>query len=137
MIGALVLHAEPLSALIGPATKRQRAVRAAIRAAIRLDRDVVVPTVVLAELYRGAARSRALDALLAREAGFAFRDTDRRLARQVGGVLAASRSGSEHIVDAHVVATAVERGGGVVLTGDPIDLERLAAAFGSVIVQGI
>ncbi len=137
MIEVLVLDAEALSALAGPATRRQREVRAALRAALRLDRDVVVPTVVLAELYRGAARSRGLDALLAREIGLLFRDTDRDLARQVGGVLTAARAGSEHLVDAHAVAAAVERGGGVVLTGDPDDLERLAAPFTGVVVHAI
>lgn len=133
----LVLDAEALSALAGPVTRRQREVRAALRAALRLDRDVVVPTVVLAELYRGAARSRGLDALLAREVGLLFRDTDRDLARQVGGVLAAARASSEHLVDAHSVAVAIERGGGVVLTGEPDDLERLAAPFTGVVVQGL
>jgi hypothetical protein len=38
------------------------------------------------------------------------RDTDRELARSVGGVLAAAGVGSEDIVDAHVVATAAESG---------------------------
>lgn len=32
-------------------------------------------------------------------------------------------------MDAHVVATAVESGGGTVLTGDPDDIERLAAGY--------
>lgn len=137
MIGCVVLDAEALSALAGPDTDRQREVRAALRAALRLDRDVVVPTVVLAELYRGSHRSQALDACLARETGLVFRDTDRSLSRQVGGVLAAAGAGSEHIVDGHVVAVAVERGGGLVLTGDPTDLARLGASFGSVIVRTI
>jgi hypothetical protein len=38
-----------------------------MEAAYRLDRDVTIATFTLAELYRGAGRSQALDSLLARE----------------------------------------------------------------------
>ncbi len=41
------------------------------------------------------------------------------------------------MVGAHVVAVAVEAGGGVVLTGDPEDLERLADPYRSVVVEGL
>jgi hypothetical protein len=37
-----------------------------MEAAARTGQDVVVPTLVLAELYRGAGRSHLVDALLAR-----------------------------------------------------------------------
>lgn len=63
--------------------------------------------------------------------------TDRPFARLVGGVLGAAGAGPELIVDAHVVAVAVERGGGVVLTGDPDDLGRLAAPYAGVVVSGL
>ena len=43
----------------------------------------------------------------------------------IGGVLAAASAGSEDLAAAHVVATAVEGGRSVVLTGDPDDIERL------------
>jgi hypothetical protein len=66
-----------------------------------------------------------------------IRDTDRTLARLVGGVLTGAKQGFARIVDAHVVAVVVERGGGMVLTGDATDLERLAAAYRSVRVLGI
>lgn len=36
-------------------------------------------------------------------------------------------SGSEDLADAHTVAVAVEAGGRVVITGDPDDVERVAA----------
>jgi hypothetical protein len=62
-------------------------VRAAMRAAALLQRDVVVPAVVLAELYRGPAHNQLVDTCLARETGIRVRDTDRPLARLVGGVL--------------------------------------------------
>lgn len=134
-MSCVVLDAEAFSALAGEASARKREVRAALTVAARLRRDVVVPTVVLAELYRGRGRSALIDACLSRETGFAVRDTDRVLARLVGGVLTAANRGSAHIVDAHVVAVAVERGGGLVLTSDAADLERLAAPYRSVRVH--
>ncbi|MGH3831081.1 MAG: hypothetical protein ACRDRS_11640 [Pseudonocardiaceae bacterium] len=57
--------------------------------------------------------------------GLTLRDTTKDLARLVGAVLAAG-VGSAYLADAHAVAAAVEHGGGVVLTGDPYDLQRLA-----------
>ena len=41
------------------------------------------------------------------------------------------------IVDAHVVAVAVEAGGGVVVTGDPDDLGRLSGAYPNVVVEAV
>lgn len=66
-----------------------------------------------------------------------IRSTDRAFARLVGGVLAGARAGSELIVDAHVIATAVEAGGGLVLTSDPADLVRLASTYRNVHVIDI
>lgn len=105
-------------------------------AASRLRRDVIVPTVVLAELYRGGGRNHLVDALLSREEpALVLRDTDRVLARLVGGVLSAVGAGSEDLADAHVVAVAVEGGGGVVLTGDPHDMARLSDPYRTVVVE--
>jgi len=59
------------------------------------------------------------------------------LARIVGGVLASAKAGSEHLADAHVVAAAIELGGGLVLTADTQDLGRLAASYGNVTVIGL
>jgi predicted nucleic acid-binding protein len=112
-------------------------VRAALRAAERLDREVAVPAVVLAELYRGPRHNQLVDACLARETGIRVRNTDRSLARLVGGVLAAAGVGSEQLADAHVIAVAVDQGGGVALTTDVHDLERLAASFRNVTVVDI
>lgn len=66
-----------------------------------------------------------------------MRNTDRALARLVGGVLAAERAGSALMVDAHAVAAAVESGGGIVLTADTTDVDRLAAPYGNVQVVNI
>jgi predicted nucleic acid-binding protein len=132
----IALDAEAVSALAGPDCPRKRTVRQALEAAARTRRDVIVPTVVLAELYRGVGRSQLIDALLARsEHAIGVRDTDRELAHFVGAVLHGAGVGSAHIVDAHVVAAAVEAGGGIALTGDKADLEQLAAPYRSVLVQ--
>ena len=137
MSGCVVLDSQALSALSGRSSPRQREVRAALTVAHRLGRDVVVPAIVLAELYRGPGRSSLVDACLSREVGLLVRATDRALARLVGGVLAHARAGSELIVDAHVVAAAVELGGGTLLTADPSDLTRLAAPYRNVQVVSI
>lgn len=130
----LVLDAGAFSALAGGPTRRNQEVRAALRSAVRLDREVAVPAVVLAELYRGPRHNQLVDACLARETGLRVCPTDRPMARLVGGVLAAAGAGSEHLADAHVIATAVDLGGGLALTTDPEDLGRLAAGYRNVMV---
>lgn len=137
MSRVLVLDAEALSALARSDRARASSVRAALEAAYRLRREVVTPAVVLAELYRGPGHNQVVDACLARETGIQVRDTDRDLARLVGGALAAAAAGSEDLADAHTVAVAVEAGGGVVVTGDPDDVERIAAAYPNVQVAAI
>lgn len=132
MSTSVVLDNAALAALAGEATPAKRIVRAAATAAIRREREVVVPAVVLAEMYRGRHHNQVVDACLSRETGLAIRDTDRALARLVGGILTAAGRGSADIVDAHVIGAAVECGGGVCLTGDPDDLEALAAPYANV-----
>jgi len=137
MSRCVVLDAEALVALAGAPGRRNAEVRAALRAAARLRREVVVPCVILAELYRGPRHNALVDACMSRETGIRVRDTDRPLARIVGGVLASAKAGSEHLADAHVVAAAIELGGGLVLTADTQDLGRLAASYGNVTVIGL
>jgi predicted nucleic acid-binding protein len=134
---ALVLDAEALSTLSAGASPRQQEVRAAMRAAALMQRDVIVPAVILAELYKGVGHNQLVDACLARETGIRVRDTDRPLARLVGGVLTGAKADSRHLADAHVVATAVETGGGVLLTGDPDDLASLAAPYPNITVRAL
>lgn len=133
----LVLDSEALSALASGRGPRFLEVRGALRSAERNHRRVVTPAVVLAELYRGPRRNQIVDACLARETGIDVRDTDRELARFVGGVLTGANAGSEHLADAHVVAVAVEAGRGVVLTGDPDDLLRLSSGSPQVTVAAL
>lgn len=130
----LVLDSEAVSALSGRSGTRFETVKAALRSAHSNGSDVVVPAVVLAELYRGAKLSASVDAAVGREGSIVVRDTDRTFARLVGGVLFGARAGSELIVDAHCVAAAAEHGRGVVLTADEQDINRLAANHGSVAV---
>jgi predicted nucleic acid-binding protein len=137
MSRCVVLDAEALAALAGSPERRSLEVRAALRAAVRLHREVVVPSVILAELYRGPRHNSLVDACLSRETGIRVRDTDRPLARIVGGVLSAAKAGSEHLADAHVIAVAVELGGGLALTVDAEDLNRLAASYRNVTVVGL
>ena len=92
---------------------------------------------ILAELYRGPGHNQVVDASLGRETAIRVRDTDRGFARLVGSVLAAAKAGSEDIADAHVVAAAVEAGGGMILTGDETDLKRLAAPYPNLVVMHV
>ncbi len=134
----VALDLEAFNALAGPDSTTKQRVRRILRTAERLGREVAVPSLVLAELYRGRGRNQLVDACLAREDGsVSTRDTDRDLARIVGAVLADSQAGSELIVDAHVVALTLEAGGGVVVTGDPDDLTRLAAGYRNVVVETV
>ena len=137
MSPSIVLDNAALAALAGEATAAKEIVRAAITAAVRRRREVVVPAVVLAEMYRGRHHNQVVDACLSRETGLTVRDTDRALARLVGGILTAADRGSEDMVDAHVVGAAAECGGGVCLTGDPDDLEALAAPYPNVQIVDI
>jgi predicted nucleic acid-binding protein len=132
----VVLDNEALGVLAEGDSPRKRQVRRALEAAARTGRDVSTPTLVLAESYRGTARTHAIDSLLARHRpSIVTRDTDRTLARSVGAILYAAQAGSTDIVDAHVVAVAAEAGGGLVLTGDSSDLGRLAAPYRSVVIE--
>jgi predicted nucleic acid-binding protein len=137
MSRVLVLDAEALSALARPRGRRFQEVRAAIEAARRLHREVITPAVILAELYRGPGQNQVVDSCLSRESFIDVRDTDRELARYVGGILNAARAGSNDLADAHVVAVAVEAGGGVILTVDEDDLSRLSAAYPNIDVVAI
>lgn len=134
----VALDAEAFNALAGPDSVRKQKVRRILRRAQQLGRPTSVPSLVLAELYRGRGRNQLVDACLARERGsIDSRDTDRHLARMVGGVLAAADAGSSMIVDAHVVAVVVEAGGGVVVTGDEHDLAKLSAPYQHIAVEPV
>ncbi len=111
--------------------------RAALAAAGAERTDVLVPAAVLSECYRGPQDDPAIDACLSREGGMGVVPTDRPLARRVGHLLASAGRGSEHHMDATVVASCAMAGGGLVLTGDVSDLGGLAPPGGGIVVKGL
>ena len=128
----LVLDGAGLDGLSAPRPPDR--LRALLAEAHRRHREVLAPTLVCSEVARGRARTRALEAALARhDAGRRERpavrliDTDFALARQVGTILDAAGRSSEMVADAHVVAVCVPAGGGLVVTADPDDIDELAA----------
>ena len=129
----LVLDAAGLDAL--SAARPPEMMRALLGEAHRRGREVLAPTLACAEVARGAKRTRALEAAVSRhdrqrgeQPPIRLVDTDFGLSRQVGAILHASRSGSDRVVDAHVVAVCVPSGGGLVVTSDSDDIAALAAA---------
>jgi predicted nucleic acid-binding protein len=134
---ALVLDAEALSVLSVPRrTDATRRVRALLVTALYRDVDVVVPSAVLAELYRGDGRDAALDRVLGGR-GVRTITAGRQIVRTAGGLRHRDRLDSCHVVDCIVVATAVRLGGGVVATGDSDDMERLARNHPNVVIHPI
>ena len=133
----LLLDSEAVWSLCGRKTARLDQVIGAIDEANSRGFDIVVPAVVLAELYRTATHSAAVDSLLSRRDLLRILPTDLAMARIVGEVLSRARAGSALMVDAHLVAAAVIHGSGVILTGDVKDLRRLAAPFRDVRVVQI
>ncbi|HEX2038235.1 MAG TPA: PIN domain-containing protein [Acidimicrobiales bacterium] len=108
--------------------------RAALAAAWEAGAEVVLPAVVVAETVRGnGPRGAAVNRVVAAAGDVA--ELDEATARLAGVLLA--RAGSSATVDALVVAEAVARGGGVILTGDADDLRRLAGPHQRVLVQAI
>lgn len=113
--------------------------RLLLKDALRHDKPVLVPALVCAEACRGSARTIAVESALSRfesatgeQPAVTVVPTDFELARQVGAVLHGAKAASEDIVDAHVVSVCVPFGGGLVVTSDPGDIHRLAAAVPSI-----
>jgi predicted nucleic acid-binding protein len=116
-------------AVIGLSCADARA-RAALAAALEAGADVSVPAVVVAETVRGgpdAPVSRVLKAIGEVDAA------DEPVGRTAGRLLGSA--GSAASVDAIVVATAIEAGGAVILTGDAGDLGRLGADDPQVVIE--
>lgn len=137
MTGMVVLDNEAVASLARPyeRTASARRAQAVLTIAARRHALVRVPSVVLAELYRNDGRDAAIDRLVGPVIGVVT--TGRRMARVAGGLLDRHRLDSCHLVDAVVIATAVRLGGAVVLTGDPDDLQRLAADHSNVQVVAL
>jgi predicted nucleic acid-binding protein len=105
--------------------------RAALTAALDAGAEVSVPAVVVAETVRGGAADAPVNRVL--KAVGEVDVADEPVGRTAGRLLGSS--GSPATVDAVVVATAVEAGGAVILTGDTDDLGLLAADEPTVIIE--
>jgi predicted nucleic acid-binding protein len=133
----VVLDSEGLASLAD--VKPPPLLRALLNEARLRQRNLLVPAAVCAEVCRGAAWTRRVEAVVdqgLKRSGprHAVRviPTDFDLARQVGAILHGAAADSRDLVDAHVVAVCVQRGGGLVVTSDSEDIMRLAAAVPSV-----
>lgn len=132
----LVLDSEAISAMAhGPAARRDR-VRALIAEMRRRELPVVTVAAVLAEVVRGRRRDAGVFAGLRRER-VEVHPVDTRVGVRAGQLLGATRSGSEHAVDAFVVAVADVAGGAVIATVDPRDMDHLAAYATDVVTADI
>ena len=96
----------------------------ACRRALGLGKPALLPTVVLAQVWRASPRQAPLAAL--RRVCHAEPFTE-ETAEEVGRLLA--RSGTTDVIDAAVIVSAIEYRGAV-LTSDPGDLSKLADAAG-------
>lgn len=90
-----------------------------------------IPSVVIAETVRGTSKDAPVNRVI--NAVGEVISADEEIARVAGGLLGATKSRST--IDAMVVATAIGLGPAVILTGDPDDLGRLAAAHPELVIQ--
>lgn len=130
-----VLDSEALSSLADPKARSSviRRAQAVLVAVERRGGYAVVPAPVLAEVSRGrraAAVNRVVNKLT-------VVSTDRSIAQRAGTLLERESLGSEHAVDAFVVATAAGVQPAIVLTSDPEDLDRLAGGLAGVVIQAL
>lgn len=107
--------------------------RAFLARAREVGAEVVIPVVVVAETVRGTPRDAAVNRVL--KVVGTIPAAVEATGRAAGEVLGRGRSAET--VDAMVVAEAVLRGGGRVLTGDPGDLRKLAAPYVAVSVHAL
>jgi hypothetical protein len=117
-IGCLILDT---GGLLSWAAGRQRAREAILRAA-QQGRSIIVPSVVLAQALRGGQRDAPVNRVL-KSVQFVPAATA-SLARQAGVLLGAT--GTTDVVDALVVAEALNQLPATILTSDPDDIRRLA-----------
>jgi hypothetical protein len=113
----IVLDAGALIAL----ERSERAMWSVLRLAALRGDDVIVPSSVIGQVWRGA-RHQAMLAKALSHCEIAPFDP---LARAVGELCGRTRTAD--ICDAHVALVATE-GGDVLYTGDPTDLRRLISA---------
>lgn len=96
-------------------------IRATLARVAAAGLPIIVPTTVLAQVWRGGSRAAPLVSLLAGLMGDAL---DEERAKEVGERL--GRREMSDVADAHVVCCALEQGA-IVVTSDPEDVRSLAA----------
>ncbi len=99
-----------------------RRVAVLVQRAKDLERTIVIPAAVLAQVWRGRGPRQARLAILLGAGNVTVHDLNRSRA-QVAGELC-GRSGTSDVVDASVVAAAWTHGR-IVVTSDPDDIRRL------------
>ena len=105
--------------------------RAFLMRSIELGAEVLIPAVILAETLRGTARDARVNRVI--QTVERVLPVEEQTGRLAGALL--GRAGIDATIDSLVVAAAALAGGGCVLTGDPVDLEKLAAALPSSVIQ--
>jgi predicted nucleic acid-binding protein len=132
----LLLDSEAISAVAhGPTLRRDR-VRALVTEMRRRDLPVGTVAAVLAEVVRGRPRDAGVFAGLRRERVEVY-PVDTRVGVRAGQLLGSAGAGSEHAVDAFIIAVADLAEGAVVATVDPTDLELFASYAYNVVVTDI
>ena len=125
----LILDAGAIVAL----SREEPRARAVLAGAREARIHVSVPSAVVAETVRGVAEDAPVNRVL--EAIGEVDVANEAIGRTAGRLL--GEASSSATVDALVVATAVEAGGAVVLTGDPDDLGALAVDHREVVIKAL
>jgi len=97
-----------------------------IHAAFKTRTPILIPTVVIAETWRGSKKHPRIASVL--KAATAEPELSSTLAREVGALIAAA--GCVGIVDATVTALAAAHLPATVVTSDPNDIQQFASATG-------
>ncbi len=130
MAETLILDAEAVHALAF--AQRRGVLRDRARAILTIAHErgalVRVPVPVLAEVCRDPRRDAAVDRIL-NGRGIGGLDLTRPAAQRAGRLLARVKLSSASAIDAFVVALASQFEQSLIATGDPADIQRLAAPF--------
>ena len=130
MVEALILDSEAVHALSRATERGVLAVRARAILTVAHERRTLVrvPAAVLAEVCRGPRFDAAVNHLLQGH-GVVVCDMGRDIAQRAGDILYRRKLSSQHAVDAFVVATALTFESAVIATGDPKDIQNVAAPY--------
>lgn len=121
----LLLDSEALSALAHGPARRRMTTAVLIGQARAREQPVATSAAILAEVIRGHPRDAAVRNALRKESVRVV-PVDARTAARAGELLQAIGAGSEHAVDAFLVATGDLHGLAKVLTVDTDDIGALA-----------